>query len=71
MLDLAGVTPEFLSKANRSRVLQVRPSGLGDPVEFPRLGRQRFAEMFQCRKQVLLDGGQGSHVKGGRDHVVA
>ena len=55
VLDLGGITAEFLSQADGNCILQVCPANLQDLVELPCLCSKGPMQIVQCRKEVFLN----------------
>src|SRR5262245_36518703 len=70
-VHLSGVTAEFLSKPDRSSVLQVRSADLYDGIEFICFVRKSFFEAAQRWNQGVFDGFHNRDMHRGWDHVVA
>ena len=70
LLDLAGVAPELLAKADRGRVLEVRPAGLHHRPELALLGDEGCMQMLQGRDQGLLDRHRRRELQGRWDRVI-
>ena len=71
VLDLAGVTAEFLAEPDGRGVLQMRAADFQDVAESLRLGEQRGVQFIQRRNELVNDGVQGGEMNGGGDDVVA
>src|SRR5687767_13640886 len=55
MGDLAGITAEFLAKAHRGGVLQMRSADLEDAIEFRGLAGQRVVQFLEGGDELALD----------------
>src|SRR5581483_1015860 len=68
--DLGRPPAELLAERHRRGVHQVGPARFHDPGELGGLGLERLGQRRQRRHQLLLAGGVGAEVDGGREHVV-
>ena len=68
--ELLDVSAEFLTKGQRSSILQVRTTDLDDLVESLCLGVEGISQLGQGRDEILADLKDGSNVHGSREGIV-
>src|SRR4030095_4622851 len=69
-LRLPSVSTEFLTKADRSCILQMSSSDRDDMIKFLRLPRECTLQFSQRGNQVVLDRIHRGDVHSCRDHIV-
>ena len=71
VLDLAGVTAEFLAESNWCGVLEVRATDLEDVIELLRLSEQRLMQLVERWNQLMDYAVQRCEMNRGGNNVVA
>ena len=70
VLDLRGVSREFLPQADRHSVLQVSPADLDDGVELDAFGLEERVQIVERWHQLLANTFERGDMNSRRDHVV-